>query len=151
MSRPVALPFAIIQKAFAGDFTSIACQFRFNTRTVDLYNTSLIQGCRLWKPRNLCLSKRALSSVVRRLVRRPPGGRRSVRRFAFGVRSSEIGKLAAGPSHPEILRFLANATLRRLPHPPSRTSGPVLYAGAPAALGSPSPPAKHTEYRLHRS
>ena len=42
MSSAVALPFAIMQKACAGVFTSIACQFRFNTRTVDLFKTSFI-------------------------------------------------------------------------------------------------------------
>ena len=42
MSSAVALPFAIMQKACAGVFTSIACQFRFKTRTIALFKTSLI-------------------------------------------------------------------------------------------------------------
>src|SRR5258708_18383226 len=42
MSKAVALPFAIMQNACAGVFTSMACQFRFSTRTVDLYKTSFM-------------------------------------------------------------------------------------------------------------
>ncbi len=42
MSRAVALPLAIMQKACAGVFTSMACQFRFNTRTIALFKTSFI-------------------------------------------------------------------------------------------------------------
>src|ERR1700722_13267658 len=64
MSRTVALPFAIMQKACAGVFTSIACQFRFNTRTVALFKTSFIPSSDLRpgeKPLNKC-PKRGNSS-----------------------------------------------------------------------------------------
>jgi hypothetical protein len=38
----VALPAAIMLKASAGVLTAIACQFRFSTKTVVLFRTSLI-------------------------------------------------------------------------------------------------------------
>jgi hypothetical protein len=42
ISKAVAFPFAIMQNACAGVLTSMACQFRFSTRTVDLYKTSFM-------------------------------------------------------------------------------------------------------------
>src|SRR5271165_6022018 len=51
MSRAVAFPLAIMQKACAGVFTSMACQFRFNTRTIALFKTSFIASsdCLSWQ------------------------------------------------------------------------------------------------------
>ena len=42
MFRAVAFPVAIMLKASAGVLTAIACQFRFSTKTVDLFRTSLM-------------------------------------------------------------------------------------------------------------
>ena len=62
--------FAIMQKACAGVFTSMACQFRFSTRTVALFKTSFIPSSKLRpgeKSLNKCL-KRGNSSSTESIV-----------------------------------------------------------------------------------
>src|SRR5579884_253309 len=48
MSRPVATLEAIMQKASCGVRILIACQLRFSTSTIDLFNMSFIVALEQW-------------------------------------------------------------------------------------------------------